>query len=268
MWIGLTSPEVDSPILALFGQHQVWIEAARRRYDVYMCGRYVEESEFIENYHQHLFDFMDAMEQAGVGSRYNIAPSQRSLIRRWEEDAARVAWATWGFIPSWEKNEKGGRKPINARNETAHSNGVFRNAFKKRRCLVLATGYYEWKKLPAGGKQPYYIHLEDHRPFFFYGLWESWSGPKEAPLETPRTTYTILTTESGQSVADIHDRMPCMIDVDREELETWLDPEFQGEDHLRGLLRPYDTEDLVATPVSEYVNNVRNQGPKCVTPCN
>ena len=225
-----------------------------------MCGRYVADSQFIQEYHRYLHDFIDAMKRSGEESRFNIAPSDPSFIRCWSDEQTVIASAKWGFIPYWEKSETGGRKPINARSETAHTTSMFRDAFNRRRCVIVGTGYYEWQKLADRGKQAFHIHLPDNRPFFFYGLWDTW---KQVD------TFAILTTSAADGIAEIHDRMPCLINVDTDDemaIESWLDPQFENVDHLRGLLKPYEADELVATPVGHYVNSVRNQGPECVRP--
>ena len=224
-----------------------------------MCGRYVENCDFIQNFHEYLQDFLDAMEP---GSRFNIAPHTSAFVRRWENNASCVAAAKWGLVPAWYKDTKS--RLINARSETADSLPSFRAAFKQRRCLVLATGYFEWLST-SEGKQPYLIHRADNKPFLMQGLWERWRGPKgEPPRDEPLHTYTILTTNARDDLKDIHDRMPCMVDIDADSLEGWLDPKT-GTAEARQLLLPY-SGDLQLTKVSKYVNSVRNQGPECVLP--
>lgn len=226
-----------------------------------MCGRYVEDvrdSEFILNFHQIMFEFMDAMDEE---SRFNIAPTTTARICRWDQNQQReYAPCRWGLVPSWSKSI--GKPLINARSETADQKNSFRNSFKRRRCLVFATGYYEWQSSPSG-KQPYFIHHPDHHPMLFYGLWERWRGPREKPLDTPLESYTILTTDAAPDLASIHDRMPCVVDLDSD-FESWLNPEFQDLDQLRSRLTP--SAGLVATRVSTFVNNVRNQGVQCIEP--
>ena len=158
----------------------------------------------------------------------------------------------WGLIPSWAKAI--GKPLINARSETAHEKPTFRGSFKSKRCLVFASGYFEWIKT-EDGKQPFYIQNDDATPMLFYGLWSRWRGPKTID------SYTILTTDAADDVSSIHDRMPCIADLGTD-LDTWLNPEFGDVTHLLSLLQP--KEGLKATRVSKYVNSVRNQGAECV----
>ena len=135
--------------------------------------------------------------------------------------------------------------------------GNFRNAFKKRRCLIPTDGYYEWKK--AGkAKQPYYIHKADQTPFAMAGLWESWHTGQEDAVES----FTVITTEANEAMATVHDRMPVIVSPD--DFEMWLDPEFEGQAPLQSLLRPYESDDLTLVPVSTIVNSPRNDDPECI----
>jgi putative SOS response-associated peptidase YedK len=209
-----------------------------------------------------------------LGLRYNIAPTQNvAIVRQTVENSPReLALVRWGLIPSWAKDTKIGSTLINARSETIAEKPSFRSAFKKRRCLVLADGYYEWAKAPAGGakaggkgaakKQPYYITMQDERAFAFAGLWEFWPGPKDQPQ--PVETCTILTTDTNELTQDLHDRMPVILRP--EDYELWLDPQLQEREPLLPLLVPYPSDEMKLTPVSTLVNNVRNDTPACIAP--
>jgi putative SOS response-associated peptidase YedK len=149
---------------------------------------------------------------------------------------------------------------INARAESVATKPSFRAAFKRRRCLVPADGYYEWRKTGAG-KQPYHIHLPDDTPFAMAGLWESWRGGGDDDV---LESFTVITTDANAATHQIHDRMPVILD--RDSYPMWLDPEFADADALQSLLEPYGGDDLQLDPVSTLVNNPRHEGPQCLEP--
>jgi putative SOS response-associated peptidase YedK len=148
---------------------------------------------------------------------------------------------------------------INARAETVAEKPSYRSAYRRRRCLVPADGYFEWKKLDAG-KQPYYIHRSDETPFAMAALWESWHSDQDDAL----LTFTVITTDANHATSCVHDRMPVIVDPD--DYAMWLDPEFQNRDALQVLLRPYEADDLQLTPVSTHVNSPRHDDPRCIEP--
>jgi len=148
---------------------------------------------------------------------------------------------------------------INARSETAADKPAFRHAFRRKRCLIAASGFYEWQKTGSKQKQPYYIHRRDDKPFAFAGLWEAWSKGEE-PVES----CTILTTEANDLMRPLHDRMPVILDV--KDFDCWLDPAVQEPKKLEPLLAPYSGDDLTAYPISTCVNSPRNQRPQCIEP--
>lgn len=196
-----------------------------------------------------------------VTPRYNIAPSQPIAAIRIDPETAMRALVMlhWGLIPSWAKDPKIGYQCINAKAETVAEKPSFRSAFKKRRCLVVATGFYEWQ-VRGRIKQPMWIGLQNHAPFAFAGLWEHWQPPEGQPLET----CTILTTEPNDLMAPIHNRMPVILAPTA--YDQWLDPQFQHTDSLKALLRPYPSDALTAYPVSALVNNPRHDVPQCLEP--
>jgi putative SOS response-associated peptidase YedK len=147
---------------------------------------------------------------------------------------------------------------INARAETVSEKPSFRGAFKERRCLVLADGFYEWQKKTSNGKQPYYIHMEDGSPFAFAGLWEDWKNGIKV------RSCTIITTEANKLVGEIHNRMPVILPP--EDYELWLDPDFDEKEPLTSLLKPYPDEAMEAYSVSRKVNRPTNNEPSCVEP--
>lgn len=193
--------------------------------------------------------------------RYNIAPTQQVPVVRVAPDSGEreMTLLRWGLIPSWAKDASIGNRLINARAETVASKPAFRAAFKRRRCLVPADGYYEWQKV-GSKKQPYLIQRQDGAPFAFAGLWESWHADRPDAVET----FTIITTDANEATTAIHDRMPVILD--EEDYAMWLDPEFEGREALESLLRPYPGEALQLTPVSTYVNNPRHEDPRCIEP--
>lgn len=207
----------------------------------------------------------DLAEEPYVEPRYNIAPTQPVGIVRMNPETQMREWALvlWGLIPAWAKDPSIGQKLINARAETVTEKPSFRAAFKRRRCLVPASGFYEWKK-GATGKTPHFITMADEGPFAIAGLWETWHGPDGGEL----STCTLLTTEANEPVSDLHDRMPVIIAPD--EYDMWLgsgrDDPPDALANVRHLLRPFPAEEMQMWPVSTRVNNVRNEGAGCIEP--
>ena len=216
-----------------------------------MCGRFALTIELSEL--QAAFPWID------IGSvykpRYNIAPSQEVLAFP-NIPNGKAGWFRWGLIPSWAKDKKIGYKMINARSETVGEKPSFRNAFKKRRCLIPADNFYEWKK-EGDGKIPYCIRMKDARPFAFAGLWEQWTAGQETIF-----SCSIITTEANEVLQPIHHRMPVILST--ADYETWLDPKHQDDKHLSQLLTPYATDEMTAFPISKQINNPRNEGPDCL----
>lgn len=192
--------------------------------------------------------------------RYNIAPTQPVIAVRLRPGASsrEVVLLQWGLVPSWAKDPAMGSRMVNARSETVAEKPAFRSAFRLRRCLIPADGFYEWKGAP-GKKQPYHIRMRDGAPFAFAGLWEVWEWV-EGYLET----CTILTTESNNVVRPLHDRMPVILPP--ADYALWLDTAVRNTGELQALLRPYPPEEMVAVPVSLRVNNPTNEGPDLLTP--
>lgn len=189
---------------------------------------------------------------------YNIAPSLPvAIIRVGATGGYELAWVKWGLVPHWAKEPRSDYSTINARAETVAVKPAFRDAFRRRRCLIPADGFYEWQK-QGTAKQPWYIHRRDRQPFAFAGLWERWQGG-EAVLET----CTIIVTEANAWMRPIHERMPVILPP--ESYRTWLDPATPAQACL-SLLAPYAGDELVAEPVSTRVNNPRNDGPELIRP--
>jgi putative SOS response-associated peptidase YedK len=190
--------------------------------------------------------------------RYNIAPTQMVPVVRCNKQGQReMIMMKWGLVPSWAKDPSIGNRLINARSETVASKPSFRAAFKRRRCLVPADGYYEWKRL-GSTKQPFYIRLQDDRPFAMAGLWESWRDETDQQLRT----FSIITTDANETTREIHDRMPAILSP--LDYDVWLNPEFDEQESLQSLLEPYDPNDIVLDPVSTHVNNSRHDDPECI----
>jgi putative SOS response-associated peptidase YedK len=193
--------------------------------------------------------------------RYNIAPTQSvaTVLRTPEQKDRQFRILHWGLIPSWAKDAKIGAKLINARAETVAEKPAFRSAFRHRRCLVLADGFYEWQQQEnKKQKQPYYFRLQDGRPFAFAGLWERWKDANGDEMES----CTFLTTEANELMRPIHSRMPVILDPKGYDL--WLDPEVKQPELLKPLLRPYPTQEMEAYPVSKAVNKPSNDSSECI----
>jgi putative SOS response-associated peptidase YedK len=216
-----------------------------------MCGRFTQASdgEVIAR----VFE-LGATPQ--LNPRYNIAPTQDVPVVRAAGGVRGVSMLHWGLIPSWAKDRGIGARLINARAETLAEKPAFRSAFRVRRCLVVADGFYEWQKLGTR-KQPHFIGFRDGRPFGFAGLWERWRGDGGGDVES----CTIITTEANELLASIHDRMPVILDPADHEL--WLDPGVTDANRVTSLLRPSDPSGMEAYPVSLLVNNPANDVPAC-----
>ena len=201
--------------------------------------------------------------------RYNIAPTQDVAVvantlpdTGLEPEVKLIELFHWGLIPSWAKDPKIGNQMINARSETLSEKPSFRNAYKRRRCLVLADGYYEWQKIPGEkSKQPVYIRLKSQKPFAFARLWEVWKG--EGMDELLRSC-TIITCPPNAVLTEIHHRMPVILPA--EVYETWLAPDEQSSEALQPFLVPYADEEMEAYPVSRFVNRPANNSPECIAP--
>lgn len=189
--------------------------------------------------------------------RYNIAPTQSHPIIRLSESGRECALARWGLVPSWAEDLKIGYSLINARAETVAEKPSFRTAFKRRRCLIPATGFYEWKKV-GKRKQPFHIHRRDDGLMAFAGLWERWEKGSE-PVES----FTIITTAANSLMARLHDRMPVILP--RDLYSVWLDPDVEL-NALKAILQPLADDSLDADPVGSLVGNVKNDVPECLEP--
>ena len=226
-----------------------------------MCGRFtlVLEPEAVQN------EFQLGKIPEDMGPRFNIAPSQ-SIAVVTDPETRNVELFRWGLIPSWAKDPAIGNRMINARAETLTEKPTFRTAFARRRCLVLADGFYEWQQ-PEGknkGKSgvrsiPYLFRLASGKPFAFAGLWDTWKSPEGQSI----STCTIITTAANEEIQPVHDRMPVILDKDH--LWKWLTPQASIEE-LNGLLVPYPAQEMASYPVSLLVNNPGNDTPELVEP--
>ena len=221
-----------------------------------MCGRFT-----LSTPAETLAEIFELTETPQLPPRYNIAPTDAvATVRLPAEDTEReLALLRWGLIPPWAEDPAVGSRMINARAETVATNPAFRSAFRRRRCLIPSTGFYEWQRVERR-KQPFYIRMRDGLPFAFAGLWEHWEGPDGAAIQS----CTLITTEPSDLVRPVHDRMPVILDP--KDYELWLDPSVQTPDRLQPLLRPYPSEQMVAYPVSPWVNNPAHDDPECIAP--
>jgi putative SOS response-associated peptidase YedK len=222
-----------------------------------MCGRFTLTTPMPVLAELFLFPEMEAQAQP---PRYNIAPTQVVAAVRAADDAGHreLAYCRWGLIPSWADDPAIGNRLINARAETAAEKPAFRSAFRHRRCLIPADGFYEWQKAD-GRKQPFYFKRKDGQPFAFAGLWERWERGGE-----PIDTCTILTTEANELVHPVHERMPVILAP--EDYARWLDPKVKQAELLQPLLHPYRDNSMTAYQVRPIVNNPRNESPQCTEP--
>ena len=222
-----------------------------------MCGRYTQMmswSEMVE-----LYRITDGA-AVNLPPRYNVAPTQDVLVVRAPAGGGReLVLVRWGLVPSWAKDIEVGARMINARAETVAEKPSFRAAFRSRRCLIPADGFYEWQKRPRGPKQPFRITLEGGAPFALAGLWERWD---KAPDGRPLESCAIVTIEANAYLRPIHVRMPVILDAG--DYDAWLEPTTPPE-AVGGLLRPYGGA-MEAYPVSTRVNSPMNDDAGCVEP--
>jgi len=222
-----------------------------------MCGRYTLTSSGEEL--ALLFDISDL---PMVLPRYNLAPTQEAAVVRVPApgEPRRLDLLKWGLIPYWAKEASIGNRMINARSESVAEKPAYRWSFRKKRCLIPADGFYEWKK-EGKLKQPYLIHRQDGKPFAFAGLWSSWKSPDQ---ERPIETFTILTTDANDLLRPLHDRMPVI--VDPENFDLWLDPKIEDAAKLQPLLAPHAVDGFETFPVSRAVNSPANDVVDCIAP--
>ncbi len=219
-----------------------------------MCGRFTLSAPSEE-----IADIF-GVDVAELPPRYNIAPTQRVAVVRVDPASGdrELVELVWGLVPAWAKDPAIGNKLINARGETVHEKASFKRAFERRRCLVVADGFFEWRKTEQG-KQPFHITLKDGTPFAFAGLWERWTraGP---PIES----CTIVTTAANDLLGPIHRRMPVILHAC--DWAAWLDPANRDVEALAGLLTAFPSGSMTARAVGKAVNDARHEGADCVAP--
>jgi putative SOS response-associated peptidase YedK len=222
-----------------------------------MCGRYAIFGP-VSRASRHEIEFLGC--RLAFEPRYNAAPRQALPVLRAGAGGRELALLVWGLVPSWAADPAIGARLINARAETVAERPAFRSAFRRRRCLVPMSGFYEWKR--AGGRRlPYFVRLAGRELFAAAGLYDYWpGGGGRQPIES----YAILTTEANERMRPIHDRMPVILPESA--YGAWLDPENSDVASLKALLRPYPAEETVLYPVGPRVNDVRNEGPELIEP--
>ena len=222
-----------------------------------MCGRYSLVASIAELGERFGFDGLDV----NYSPSYNVAPTQGVLTVVADSEASSAVRMRWGLIPSWAREASIGSRMINARAETVAEKPSFRTALRRRRCLVPADGFYEWRRTGAG-KRPMRITMASGEPFAFAGLWDTWRDPQDEAV----TSCTIITTGANDLLRPIYDRMPVILQRDQEDL--WLDHDVQEPDVLRKVLIPYNPGAMKAYEVSTLVNSPTNDGPELSVPMN
>ncbi len=240
-----------------------------------MCGRFTLRTPWPVVIEHFQLDVSGQRQLALFEPRYNIAPTQEIMAVR-ADPSSGLHYASklrWDLVPSWSEQPMAGAPMINARGESLAEKPAFRTAFRSRRCLIPADGFYEWQQPPGGGrgkKQPYYIHRRDGAPIAFAGLWETWRGQRpqksqqaengESPLKIE--SCTIVTTAANSALSHLHDRMPVILAPG--DYGIWLDPKIEDPQALLRLVAPCGDDELVAEPVSTHVNCVANDDPRCI----
>lgn len=221
-----------------------------------MCGRFTLTAD--PNDLRKAFPWLNIPET--MSARYNIAPTQPVAVVP-NDGKNQLDFYVWGLIPFWSKDPSIGSRMINARSETLAEKPAFKAAFRRRRCLIPASGFYEWKT-PKDQKTkiPMYIQMKGGKPFGFAGLWERWESPDGSEI----LSCTIITTQSNELLRGIHDRMPVILSP--QSIPLWLDPHEQPSQELNKLLKPYPAEEMITFPVSRMVNKPENDYPGLIQP--
>ncbi|HKG56878.1 MAG TPA: SOS response-associated peptidase [Candidatus Limnocylindrales bacterium] len=214
-----------------------------------MCGRFTQQRPTSE-----LAEIFDADNLAAdPGGHYNVAPTDEASVVVQRDDRRAITRYHWGLVPHWASEAKIAGRTFNARAETVAVTPAFRDAFRRRRCLVPVDSFYEWRR-EGEVRQPYRIVREDDTPLVLAGLWAGWRDPDGAV----RRTFTIVTTRASERLAELHDRMPVILPPDA--WATWLDPQLADRGELQAFLEPAEDVQLAVYPVVRLVNNVRNDG--------
>jgi putative SOS response-associated peptidase YedK len=227
-----------------------------------MCGRFVSASP-----PDQIAAYFDAtVSESLLAPNYNVAPTNDVYaVIETPDGERRVETFHWGLVPVWAKDIKTGLKMINARAESVASSNAYKRAFKQRRCIVPADGFYEWQARPGEKrKQPFYIERKDGEPLAFAGLWETWRDKNAGPDAPWLHTCTIITTSANDTMAPVHDRMPVILPPST--WKEWLEPGNDDLVSLGKLLVPAPNSLLTLRPVSTEVNNVRSKGPDLLDP--
>ncbi|MFZ0746979.1 MAG: SOS response-associated peptidase [Terracidiphilus sp.] len=223
-----------------------------------MCGRFARRST-----QEVLADWfgVELEDMPWFAPTYNAAPQSVQPVVRLNRDSGKreIALLRWGLVPFWARDAKLGYTTINARAEEVAAKPAFREALKRRRCLVPADAFYEWQRLDPKTKRPYAIALRSGEPYAFAGLWERWR-PKEGEV---LETFTIITTDPNEVMEPLHDRMPVILEP--QNYTRWLDAGDPAQPPV-DLLRPYPAEKMLAWPISDRVGNVRNNDPELLAP--
>jgi putative SOS response-associated peptidase YedK len=221
-----------------------------------MCGRFVTEIPADE-----LRRIFNLTEVPWLEPCYNVTPSQLVAVVRNQVDHNRLDFLKWGLVPGWSKEPGIGSHMINARCETVYEKPAFRHAIKYRRCVIPASGFYEWHIIgEQHHKQPWYIHMADDSPMCMAGLWESWRAKDGSELET----FAVVTTAANKLVAPIHERMPVILHPDC--FNLWLSHNMHDPDLIQPLFQPFPGDRLSVCKVSDLVNNPHNDSPACIEP--
>lgn len=219
-----------------------------------MCGRFVRKSTLEEI--AEAFDLDISGIDFELSPSYNVAPGQPVAAAVFD-GGRKLKTYRWGLVPFWSRDEKAGYRMINARAETLGEKPGFRAAFAKRRCIVVADGFYEWRQ-EGKSKTPFYVRLKDGRPFGLAGLYEHWKSPDGKALDT----CAIITTSANELMKPIHDRMPVILD--KKSYGAWLDTDAKDPHRLAELLKPFDPDKMGSYKVSQLVNSPKNDSPECI----
>lgn len=220
-----------------------------------MCGRFSLTTEIYKLAEEF---FLENAESIEYQHTYNVAPGQKVLAVIKGEKKNKAGYLHWGLVPSWAKDKKIGYKMINARSETLKEKVSFRRLLARRRCLILADSFYEWK-LEEGVKKPVRFLMKDQVPFAFAGLWDRWNNDGEELV-----SCTVITTQPNELVKDVHDRMPVILK--KEHVQKWIDQDVQDQAVLNAMLTPFDARLMEAYEVSSVVNSPRNNDISCISP--
>lgn len=222
-----------------------------------MCGRFVQSHD--PGFYADAFQ-VEVIKTDPLPASYNVAPTNPVYAIAHHEGVRLLGSFRWGLIPWWAKDRKGAARNINARAETVATKPAFRDSFAKRRCVIPADGFYEWKRLPKG-KLPHYIYGADLKPLGFAGIWASWKNPESGERIS---SCSIITGKPNELVGDIHDRMPVILT--EESWTLWLDREVEDSNALQALLTVYPGSAMAQHPVATLVNKVANNYPECIEP--